>query len=105
MLALPLSGPGALISLPHLSEPQFLPSVKGSDPCTTSRGRMPTQGEVGMGVCVQADKSLRTSVAALSLHTELLKLDLRCLKVEKPHPNVQAMRREPYPQLHPHHHT
>jgi len=40
---------------------------------------MPTEGGVGMGLCIQADKSLRTSVAALSLHMELLKLDLRCL--------------------------
>ena len=97
VLALPLSDPVALISLPHLSEPQFLPSVKASDPCTTSQVRMPTEGGVGMGLCIQADKSPRTSVAALSLHTELLKLDLRCLQVENPHPNVQAMRRDPCP--------
>ena len=97
VLALPLSGPVALISLPHLSEPQCLPSVKGSDPCTTGQVRMPTEGGVGMRLCIQADKSLRTSVAALSLHTELLKLDLRCLQVENPHPNVQAMRRDPCP--------
>ena len=97
VLALPLSDPVALISLPHLSEPQFLPSVKGSDPCTTSQVRMPTEGGVGMGLCIQADKSLTTSVAALSLQTELLKLDLRCLQVENPHPNVQAMRRDPCP--------
>ena len=94
MLALPLSGPVALNSLPHLSEPQFIPSIKGSDPFTTSQVRMPTEGGVGMGVCVQADKSPRTSVAPLPLHMELLKLDFRCLKVENPYPNVQAMRRD-----------
>ena len=89
-------GPAASISLPHVSEPQFVPSVKGSDPCDHKVGQgVPTQGGVGMGVCVQVDKSPRTSVAPLSLHTGLLKLDFRCFKVENPHPNVQAMRRHP----------
>ena len=97
MLALPLWDPGPLISLPHLPEPQFLPSVKGSDPRTTGRVRMPTRGGVGMGVCVRADKPLRTSGAALSLHMELLKLDFRCLRVENPHLNVQAVRRDHRP--------
>ena len=98
MLALPLSGPAASISLPHFSEPQFVPSVKGSEPCDHKAGQgVPTQGGVGMELCVQADKSPRTSVAPLSLHTELLKLDFRCFKVENPHPNVQAMRRDPQP--------
>ena len=90
-------GRGPLISLPHLSEPQFLPTVKGSDPCTTVRVRVPTQGGVGTGVCVRADKPLRTSGAALSLHMELLKLDFRCVRVENPHPNVQAVRRDHRP--------
>ena len=79
---------------------------KGTRPLYHQAGQGAHTGWGGVGVCVQADKSPRTSVAALSLHTELLKLDLRCLKVENPHPNVQAMRRErppPPAPLHAHH--